>query len=197
LRQSIARQVWSAFKPDERELARKAARGYVAWRKAQKKPPNVLGAHLFLRERDAWAEFAKHDPGGRAGALTTGIAADSIEGRAITALYAVARTHPFEHKGRIAYSGEITPQLLAFGEAGDRSKWLWIEERQQIAAWSAFLGSHVFGARPQLTQTRGSGDSQCSGIYAPWPWPPSAEGKIYPTGPPESLMSEQDFADLK
>jgi hypothetical protein len=35
-----------------------------------------------------------------------------------------------------------------------------------------------------------------AGSKAPWPWPPSKDGKIYTTGPPETLMTEQDIADL-
>jgi hypothetical protein len=37
------------------------------------------------------------------------------------------------------------------------------------------------------------------GDPAPWPFAPSATGKIYPTGsgPPDTLMSEQDMADFK
>lgn len=62
LRQSIARQVYSALTEDERTAARKAAAGYVAYRRSQKKPPNVINAHTFLREREAWAKFAELAP---------------------------------------------------------------------------------------------------------------------------------------
>lgn len=197
LRQTLAQQVWAALKPEERILARQAARGYVAWRKAQKKPPNVLGAHLFLKERDAWAGFAAKAPD--VPQASGGYDADSAEGKAVIAIYAIARTHPFESRGRISYAGEITPQLLAFADVEDRSAWMWIEERPQIAAWSNFLSAHVKSARPSLVISRGSGEGVRTGIYAPWPWPPSAEGKIYTsaTGPPGTLMNEQDAADFK
>src|SRR6185312_6267865 len=125
LRQTLAQQVWTALKPEERNLARSAARGYVAYRKAQRKPPNVIGAHLFLRERDAWEGYAKRDPGARVG--ITGIAADSPEGTALRNLYAVARAQLFENQNRIVYPGEVTPQMLAFAEIPDRSAWPWIE----------------------------------------------------------------------
>lgn len=62
LRQSIARGVWWALSDTEENLATDAARGYVAWRKAQKKPPNVINAHTFLRERDAWKRYAALAP---------------------------------------------------------------------------------------------------------------------------------------
>ena len=195
LRQSIAQHVWSALKPEEHALARKAARGYVIWRKSQKRPPNVLSAHLFLKERDAWQRFADLAPSDNRQSGGT-FDVESVEGRAIIALYAVARITPFESRNRIAYRGELTAQLLAFAEAGD-VKTLWIEDRQQIAGWSHFIAKHVHGNRPPLIQTRGTGADQRSGIYAPWPWPPSSEGKIYTTGPPETLMTDQDFEDLK
>jgi DNA-binding transcriptional ArsR family regulator len=196
LRQSIAQQVWAALKPEERNLARQAARGYVAWRKAQRKPPNVLGAHLFLKERDAWAEFAKRDPGS-ARSNVTGVPVDSDEGKAVVAMYAVARSRPFESQGRIVYPGEITPQILVLATAGRSSSWPWIEDRQQIGAWSNFLNAHVRGSRGPLVVTRGIGADQRSGIYAPWPWPPRKDGTLSPTGPPETLMSEQDLVDFK
>lgn len=199
LRQSMAQQAWAVLKPEERLLARSAARGYVAHRRSQKKPPNVLGAHLFLKERDAWAGFAKFDPGAsaaNAGAVAGTISADSIEGKAIRAMYQVARTRPFESQNRIVYRGEITPQLLAFAEVGERSAWPWIEDRQQIGAWSSFLSSHVHGGRPEMVVTRGIGADQRRGIYAPAPWPPRKDGTWSTTGPPETLMSEQDQRDM-
>jgi hypothetical protein len=193
LRQAMAQQVWSAFKPDERLLARSAARGYVAWRKSQRKPPNVLGAHLFLRERDAWAEFAKRDPG-QTRQNNFGIAVDSAEGRAISAMYAVARITPAGSARQIIYRADLTAQVLAFAEVPDRSAWEWIEDRQQLGAWSNFLQGHVFGARPSLLTTRGVGVEQRSGMYAPWPWPPRKDGT---TGPPPGTLSDDDIADFK
>lgn len=198
LRQSLAQQVWAALKPDERATARQAARGYVAWRKAQKKPPNVLGAHLFLKERDAWAKFAEFDPGTPRVVSVSGIPTGSIEAKAVIAMYAVARAvQPFESRGRIAYRGEVTPQLLAFADLPERSAWLWIEDRQQIGAWAGFLQAHVHGSRSPLIVTIGAGQDKRSGIHAPWPWPPRKDGTLSTTGPPEGLMSEQDFADFK
>jgi helix-turn-helix protein len=196
LRQSLAQQVWCALKPEERNLARQAARGYFAWRKRQKNPPNVLGAHIFLKERDAWPKFAERDPLGSS-TVSTGVTVDSDAGRAILAIYAVARARPFESQRRIVYPGEITPQMLAFAEAGNRSSWPWIEDRQQIGAWTNFLATHVHGARPALVTTRGIGADQRPGIYAPWPWPPRKDGSLSSTGPPEALMTDQDLADFK
>ncbi len=197
IRQSIAQAEFALLKPEERMLARQAARGYVAWRKAQKKPPNVLSAHLFLRERAAWAQFATYAPDARSAIGAGGYEPDSVEGKAITALYAVARIRPAESNNRLRYTGEITPQMLAFAQAADRASWPWIEDRQQVAAWSNFVGAHVRSARPPLIVTRGLGEAMRSGIYAPWLWPPRVDGSLTEARPPEVLMTEQDAADFQ
>lgn len=195
LRQSLAQQVWAALSPAERLLARAGARGYVASLKSQRKPPNRIGAHLFLRERDAWSRYATQDPAAK-GVSITGVPVDSAEGKALAAMYAVARSRLFENQKRYVYRGEITPQVQAFADAPARSDWVWIDGSQQLGAWSAFLAAHVFGARPPMLTTRGVGPDQRTGIYAPWPWPPRKDGSLS-TAPPEGTLSDQDAADFK
>jgi hypothetical protein len=198
LRQSIAQQVWAALKPDERSLARQAARGYVAHRKAQRKPPNVIAAHTFLRERDAWPKFAAMAPEAAPSRNSTGIPTGSTEADAIRSLYAVARTRPFEHKHRVVYPRPVTPQLAAFAEAGSCAEWPWIEQGSAIRSWSDFLDLHVLGARPPLVVERLVDGQKRRGLFAPWLFPPSVEGKTYPiTGPPEVLMTEADEVEFR
>lgn len=199
LRQSIAQQVWAALSADERGLARRAARGYGVHLRSQRKPPARLGAHLFLKERDAWEGFAKLAPDAAAAALPAGYDPASPEGRAITALYAVARSRPPESRGRIVYPREITPQLLAFGSDGISPRGLWIEDRDQIGAWSKFIAQHVPGIRTTLWDTKGMGLETRRGIYAPWPWPPKVDGTVYTAGerPADQLMTDQDYQDFK
>jgi Helix-turn-helix domain len=196
LRQSIAQQVWAALKPDEREFARKAARGYAVWLKSQKRPPNRLSAHLFLRERAAWEGFAKRAPTASEVQNPGVYATDSDEGRAIIALYAVARINPFAGSAWVRYRPEITPQILAFAEVNPNA--LWIEDRKQIGAWSRFIASHVRANRPELIDKRGIGANMRSGIWAPHPWPPKVDGTWSPTGPPdpETLMRDEDYANI-
>lgn len=197
LRQSLAQQVWSSLTPAERTLARQAARGYRLHRQAQKRPPTILAAHRFLKERDAWARFAAIAPDVH-GPTTGSYDPDSREGRAIVAMHAVAKVRPREARGMIVYRGEITPQILAFADAPD-VRTCWIEQGRQIAAWSNFLKDHIKIPRPTLVGVREDHYADRTGIYAPWPWPPSVEGKIYAesTGPPETLASEDDLADFK
>jgi hypothetical protein len=193
LRQSIAQQIWAALKADEREFARKAARGYVVWLKQQKRPPNRLSAHLFLRERDAWEGFAKLAAdlsvanGGRYDAA-------SFEGKAVIALHEAGRKPLGIYAGKVRYLGEITPQILAFADIPARSQWEWIEDREQIGAWNRFFNDHLSGPRGSIFRTRGIGVDQRKGIEVPWPWPPLKNGK---TGPPDALASEEELADFK
>lgn len=193
LRQSMAQQVWSALKPDERTLARQAARGYVIWRKGHKKPPNVLGAHLFLKERDAWEKFARLAPaigGSGPGAYLQ----DSPEGRAIIVLYEIAAKADFVRQvmirnGVISYAKPVGPRLLALAQAGPKDGWFVLDHRQ-AASWENVLRDAV------TVQVR---KHLLAGDRAPWPWPPSVDGKLYTeaTGPPESLMTNEDYAALK
>lgn len=97
----------------------------------------------------------------------------STEHRALDALYAVARARLFVNRGSVIYPGGVTPQVLAFADVADRASWRWIVDRQQIAAWQAFLSSHVFGARSPLLEQRGD----AMGFFAPAPWPPRKDGK--------------------
>ncbi len=198
LRQSLAQQVWSSLTPAERALARQAARGYRLHRLAQKRPPTILAAHRFLRERDAWARFAAIAPDVQ-GPTTGSYDPDSREGRAIIAMHAVAKVRPREARGQIVYRGEITPQILAFADAPDHRTW-WIEQSKQIAAWSNFLKDHIKIPRPTLVSTREDHYADRSGIHAPWPWPPSVEGKVYTesTGPPPlAPATEEDLQDFR
>lgn len=96
----------------------------------------------------------------------------SDAGRAVFALYAVAKAKPFVNLGKVVYRASITPQILAFAGVADRSSWRWISDRQQIAAWQAFLAAHVFGARSPLLEQRGNE----TGFFAPAPWPPRKDG---------------------
>jgi hypothetical protein len=138
--------------------------------------------HLWIRSR-GFDEFPNARPADPGGAPSGGpIELGSAPARAVQTLYAVARTRPFVSNGRVIYSKPITPQLLAFAQAPPESAWIWIEDRQQIAAWSSFVASHVLGGRPQLVTTRGVGADARNGFLAPWSWPPRKDGTISDAG---------------
>lgn len=190
IRQSLAQQVWAALNPAEREFAQRAARGYVAWRNAQKKPPNVLGAHLFLKERDAWARFAELALGKSGAAATNHMPNGSDGAKAVSVAYEMAgltaaiRGLMRANDGGVWYRLDVTPQLLALAKAPAASNWLALEY-QQASAWNGFLEKVV---------TVDAWRRLHAGSRAPWPWPPRKDGSIS-TGPPDTLMTDQDEKD--
>ncbi len=89
--------------------------------------------------------------------------------------------------GTVRYRPPMTPRLLALAQSPQPSEWETLN-RQQAAAWEGFLRETV---TVQVRKHLAEGDR------APWPWPPSVEGKIYPTGPPPAELSEAELADFK
>ncbi|WP_407146265.1 helix-turn-helix domain-containing protein [Bradyrhizobium sp. ORS 86] len=117
---------------------------------------------------------------------------DSVETKAVRVLYDVAGCtdafHRFMLRGEtLYYRGEITPKLLALATAPKREEWVALD-RQQAAAWEHLLSEGVtVSARNRLRD----------GSLAPWPWPPRKDGTLSPTGPPDSLMTAEDFKDFQ
>lgn len=198
IRHSIAKREWAKIPPDKRPLARQAARGYVAQNRAKAKPANWIGAEKFLREQEAWPKFATFAPEAATAASSASFPSTSTEAAAIRNLYAIGRAAaPFEHKGRLIYPKPVTLQLLAFASAGSASSWEFVELGKAIASWSTFLDAHIFGVRSPFVVTRGDR----RGIFVPWLFPPSVEGKVYPihgdTGlAPDDLMSDADYENF-
>jgi len=90
--------------------------------------------------------------------------------------------------GSIAFSRPVTPQLTALAQVPAHDLWTALD-RAQAAAWERFAKQFFEDGTVRKHFTEGS--------RAPWPWPPSAEGKIYTTGPPETYMTDNDYAELK
>lgn len=88
----------------------------------------------------------------------------------------------------IHYPKPMTPRLAALAHAPDKDDWVSLN-RQQAGAWEALLRDTVaVSNRNPLRE----------GARAPWLWPPKVDGAIYTaeTGPPESLMTEEDQEHL-
>jgi len=182
MRRDLALAEFRELPPDKQRHCRAAIALFVKMQAqlGRKHPPNF---HLWIRNR-GFEEFptaANADPDAGS-ASPTSFDVGSAEGRAIRAVFAVARTPLFEHRGRVVYPLPVTAQVLAFAQAGNSAGWQWIEDRNQIAAWQAFLSAHVHKPRPSLVMTRGSGDQARQGIYAPWPWPPRKDGSLSSSG---------------
>ncbi len=90
--------------------------------------------------------------------------------------------------GRIYHHGEVSAQLLTLKDAPPRRDWPILTHRQ-AGAWNSLLGPLM----PKMWRRLAAGSR------APWPWPPDQAGKIYPnsTGPPDTLMTDEDERDLK
>lgn len=91
--------------------------------------------------------------------------------------------------GSVIYSKPMTPRLVALAQApDDRESWP-VLTHQQAGAWEALLRT-VFDAAVLRTKLR-------DGSKAPWPWPPSIEGKIYtdPEGVPP--LTDDDCGALQ
>lgn len=171
--QDDARDALDALPVDDAEWAISSAPHYAAeCRKLSKAPKN---AHTWLKK----AMFKNFPRGGPPAPRPDTFAADSPEGRAIVALYQIARTPVPERAGRVTFRGEISLPLLRLGEAAPRSVWPFREAPDQIAAWAKFVAAHVPGPRGSMVDTKGIGKDMRRGIYAPWPFPPSKDGIIY------------------
>ena len=197
LRQQMAQTAWRALTPTECDIATKAARGYGQWLKAQRKPPNVLGAHLFLKERDAWPQYAERS---ETTAQRKTVSQDCDEARAYMAIRSLAGAvpPPIASDGSLGLPRALTPAELAFRKLPDRAKWQLVEQQSQQASWLGFLEKALpeHTARRQIVvDHRGSDGLTHRGFLAPWPWPPTKEGhvtewpekpKTESTGPPAS-----------
>jgi len=187
-RPSLARQVWSSLTGDERTAALRAAVGYHLWRRQQTKPPHMLGAQIFLRERESWPKFA-----GLAQRIAppegVWIAEGSDEDRALRLVRSLARTaNPFvltrEGVRGYLHKTPVGEDLLAMLTVADQTPLRWPAFKRgtpEFAAWQA-----------RFTQWTGVSlpvDPALDAIRAPWQWPPSKDGRIYEDGDSQSSPS--------
>jgi hypothetical protein len=151
---------------------------------------HVPAGWKYLRQR-RWTLLAP----AKTQAPPSGYPRDSVEAKALAVLHDIVGTGDFFRKvhrrsdGTISYPKPVTPQLAALALAGPQPEWTPLT-RPQAAAWETLFRETV---TVQVRKRLKEGDR------APWPWPPSVDGKIYTTatGPPETLMTEQDLADFK
>lgn len=122
----------------------------------------------------------------------SGYPRDSTEAKAVMTLYSLAGALDFFVKvvrknDVVYYSHPVPPQLAALAQAPPRDDWVPLE-RNQAAAWETMIEKYpTVGRRKHLRE----------GDPAPWPWPPSVEGKLYTSGPPPTELSDQYAADFK
>lgn len=188
-RHDLARSAWEHLATDKHPTATAAARGYVAWREAQRKPPTPISAQTFLRDETGWAQWLRFVPSadGTVPVVSLGcFEAASLEAKAISALYEIAGRGEFFRQvkcrgGKVYFSDPLTLRLLALAAVPPRDEWVRVD-RQQAAAWEGLLGEHLQIVRPRLAE----------GASAPWPWPPRKDGTLSPTGPPGPTAEDLD-----
>jgi hypothetical protein len=116
---------------------------------------------------------------------------DSDEAKAIRVLHdIVGRTRAFfiifRRAEGVSFTKRMTEQLTAFAKAPPQSDWVTLTY-QQAGSWEDFLRG-VFDAGVVRQHLH-------AGSRAPWPWPPSVEGKLYPAGADPPLMTEEDLQE--
>ena len=180
-RPSLARQVWASFTPEEKTLVLQATEGYFFHRRQQAKPPHPLGAHIFLKEREAWPKWAAMAKPREAEGVW--IAEGSDEDRALRFARWICkgsspnpwvRPHPAGGPRGYPNPGEVRPDLLAMLPFADQSPLRWpaiAVGSAECAAWRQRLWLWVAGElRPEPGENF---------IRLPCQWPPSVEGIIY------------------
>jgi hypothetical protein len=178
IRQSLARNVWAALSESERLLAVKAARGYNAWRRKQRNPPSLLGAHLFLKERDAWPGFAKDAPPDPIARTFVQEKTSAFEAARVAALiggWSLPPTVFDVTKGVRGFwrNRPLPPDLLGLAVFADKpvEQWTSLEAgTRPYFAWSDRIYEWT-GVRPTK-------------LRVPCLWPPRKDGSISPQ--PES-----------
>lgn len=194
---ALAKHAWDHIPTEKHGEATAAAAGYFAWLAKHPKPPAAVSAQSFLRDHAGWAQWLRYAPDatGAIPVAATAFARDSVEAKALLVLHEIAGKADFFRQvhrrgdGTISYPKPVSAQLAALAQAAPQAEWVTLS-RQQAGAWEGLLREAV------VVQVR---NRLCEGSRAPWAWPPSAEGKLYTsaTGPPEVLMTEQDFSDFK
>jgi hypothetical protein len=192
LRQTQARQVWQALTEAERTLATKAAHGYVIYRNRQRKPPNVLGAHIFLKERDGWPAFAVLvEPEGKPIPALVFEPEGSEVWRATNVMRAIAGFNRLQALPSAQGSGlklpPLSPSYLALAQFADDNPDHWVMVKkgtQMCGAWREFLSIDVrqivVGTMVKELNGKTYNDWPVKelGLLVPCLWPPRKDGSL-------------------
>lgn len=171
MRRDLALTEFRKLSPDDQLSCRAAIGPYNVALDRNHRNRSRENFHIWIRRR-GFDEF-KEAP------ITRVHAAHSEEARAIVAVHDLAGKADFvssimrnKADGSISYRVPVTPRLLAMAKAPPREQWVALTA-QQAAAWEGLLGDFV------LVQMR---KHMREGSFAPWPWPPSKDGKVYNEG---------------
>jgi len=198
VRVSLAQQLFAALSPDERGKCTKAARGLIAHRLRQKKPPSKPSAQTFIREIGAWPTWSEHcPPDPVAVEPPTFVAVGSEEWKALCVLSRIRgevdpqpRRYP-DHGSGLMLPRPLTPAKLALSQfyGSDPATWAIADEHsQQCGSWSEFAHAkpyNVFTGEVIKKETMPGRfvDWKVAkpGLRIPWPWPPRKDGTLCDT----------------
>ena len=165
---------------------------------------NGIGAFLEKLKRDgrkhvpAGAKYLRQKPWTlidrpQAQPTSQALAEGGDDAKAVALVYALAgkgaaiRGFMRLRDGSISYRREVTAQLRALAQSPPQADWPTVD-RRQAAAWNELIDAFV------TIDTRGH---LKEGDHAPWLWPPSKDGRIYPgADPPEALCTEADLDEF-
>lgn len=193
VKSSLPMTLFAALNSAERSLLIKAARGLIYQRRQQSKGgkqarPKPSPA-TFIRETDSWDNWAQQAPP-RAQDFHV-IAFECREADAYRNLHRVGRgVQPIEIGGKYTLKRPLTPAEMVFSELPNQKTWGFVAADNQIASWLAFLSNALPGvARRPMVESHIVDNDAKRGFFAPWPWPPTKEGKTIPWPPPEQQSS--------
>jgi hypothetical protein len=220
-RHQLAVDAWKPLNADDRAFVRRAARGYVAHRKSQKRPPNVISAHLFIRDRGAWPGWAARAPDAPATAASADperpwITLGSDEDRVAEWLYQlVGLPKPFVAKGedgRLRYRARrpLGADAMAMLDYVGQRSWGWKTRDEgsdappeRVWLWQLLaVGTGPFAAwQKRFRDWTGAGlpierDGDREGIRMPRPWPPRVNGTWSDDAEPQAAEAD-DIEDFR
>lgn len=200
VRVSLAMQLYGALSAgDERSRCTKAAKGLIAWRLKQKKPPSKPSAQTFIREIGAWPTWAEHAPPDPVPIEPpTFIAEGSEDWKALCVIARIRgetdpqpRRYPDHEAAGLMIRKPLTPAKRALSQFydSDPATWNVVEHgSQQCGAWVGLTGAEPHSVDTGETKRMQIGSKiiehwpvKLTGLRIPWPWPPRKDGSLCDT----------------
>lgn len=194
--------------------AMRAFASFIRGCERKHKPRAVKDADRWVAA-GMWQGFVQLAENVDAAGQISHIEPDSEAGKAHAVLCRIAEIEPKLEGGKIVLKRPLSPRGLAFANAPDATDWVFIADgadSNKIGAWRAFIGAELdmpIGRlvrerswrklKPEEVEAHGGRSTEIinqRGFLAPWPWPPRKDGTLSTTGPPDTLMTDQDVKDL-
>jgi hypothetical protein len=211
------RAVWQAQDRAARPkilAAMRAFAGFIADCERKGKPRGVKDADRWVAA-GMWQGYVQSAENADAAAAIVHLPVGSKGANAWGVLHKIADLEPpTPSNGLVMLKRPLSPRELAFADAPDDADWCFVPETEanKVGAWRSFLGTELdkpLGRlirerswrklKPEEVEAHGGRSTEIinqRGFLAPWPWPPRKDGSLSTTGPPDTLMTDQDVKDL-